>query len=105
MVYVFAEAGQGEREAAVEALFDDAGVEQALRYVDTPTLRLGLLAKRTAPLTPQPLVRDGVERDVAHPVLLAVGREREAHGFHLRIRLLERAQAFCALRKKLTLAG
>lgn len=30
LVYVFAEAGQGEREAAVEALFDDAGVEQAL---------------------------------------------------------------------------
>ena len=30
VVYVFAEAGQGEREGAVETLFDDAGVEQAL---------------------------------------------------------------------------
>ena len=51
LVYVFAEAGQGEREAAVEALFDGAGVKQALavrRHVARalPQPRLQLIARR-----------------------------------------------------------
>lgn len=49
LVYVFAEAGQGEREAAVEALFDDAGVEQALA-VRRHKLFRGSVCSQSVPL-------------------------------------------------------
>lgn len=46
-------------------------------------------------LPPQPHVRHRVQRDVPYPVLLAVARQAEAHGFDLRMGYLECSQALC----------
>lgn len=60
------------------------------------TLRMHYACSLITHLSPQPHIRHRVQRDVPHPVLLAVTRQAEADRLDLRMGFLECSQALGA---------